>query len=125
MSLFKRHRIESAAPGPASFESCFASKDNFRSQLFTLCTAISHMSEDDLSGEQLLQLIGRALDVAENSDGSLEIPDSMRTAFLSGYDAWSNRDLNEPAPWPPLREPAANEPIPFPAAEPATTEQPA
>ena len=45
MSLFKRQGIESGDPGSlASFESCLASKDNFRSQLFTLCTAISHMS---------------------------------------------------------------------------------
>lgn len=114
MGLFKRHRIESGDAGPASFEACFASKDNFRSQLFTLCTAISHMSDADLSGEELLALIGRALGVPEGSDGTVELPEGMRTAFLTGYEAWSNRDLNEPAPWPPVREPAANEPIPFP-----------
>ena len=129
MSLFKRHRIESGDPGSlASFESCLASKDSFRSQLFTLCTAISHMSEDDLSGEQLLVLIARGLGVPEAADGAAELPESLRTAFLAGYEAWSNRSLDEPAPWPPSREPAANEPIPFPqraegGAEPAATER--
>ena len=129
MSLFKRHRIESGDPGSlASFESCLASKDNFRSQLFTLCTAISHMSEEDLSGEQLLVLIARGLGVPEAADGAAELPESWRTAFLAGYKAWSNRSLDEPAPWPPSREPAGNEPIPFPqradgGAEPAATER--
>ena len=115
MSLFKRHRIESGDPGSvASFESCLASRDNFRSQLFTLCTAISHMSEDDLSGEQLLALIARGLGVPHTADGTAELPESLRAAFLAGYIAWSNRSLDEPAPWPPSREPAGNEPIPFP-----------
>src|ERR1035437_1127732 len=118
-SLFKRHRIESGDAGSlAAFESCLTSKDNFRSQLFTLCTAISHMSADDLSGEELLALIARALGVPESPDGAAELSESMRTAFLSGYDAWKNRDMVEPAAWPeswpPSREPAANEPIPFP-----------
>ncbi len=129
MSLFKRQGIESGDPGSlASFESCLASKDNFRSQLFTLCTAISHMSEDDLSGEQLLVLIARGLGVPEAADGTAELPESLRTAFLAGYKAWSNRSLDEPAPWPPSREPTGNEPIPFPqraeeCAEPAATER--
>jgi hypothetical protein len=129
MSLFKRQGIESGDPGGlASFESCFASKDNFRSQLFTLCTAISHMSEEDLSGEQLLVLIARGLGVPEAADGGAELPESLRTAFLAGYNAWSNRSLGEPAPWPPSREPAGNEPIPFPqraegGAEAAATER--
>ena len=130
MSLFRRHRIESGDPGSlASFESCLASKDNFRSQLFTLCTAISHMSEDDLSGEQLLVLVARGLGVSEAADGAAELPESLRTAFLAGYEAWSKRSLDEPAPWPPSREPVGNEPIPFPQRgeeggdEPSATER--
>jgi len=120
--LFKRHRIETGEAGSfAQFESLLASKDTFRSQLFTLCTAISHMADEDLSGEQLLDLISRALD-----DPEMGVPEGARKAFLSGYDAWSNRHLDADDTWPPVRQSApVNEPIPFPhhpaetAAEPA------
>lgn len=115
MGLLNRHRIESAeAGGLAQFESYLASKDTFRSQLFTLCTAISHMADEDLSGEELLGLIGRAMGVSDG-DQAAEIPDSMRSAFLAGYASWINRALNEQDVWPPERKPMpANEPIPFP-----------
>ena len=115
MGLLKRHRIASAeAGGLAQFESSLASKDTFRSQLFTLCTAISHMAEEDLSGEELLALIGRAIGVSSGA-GTSEIPDSLRSAFLSGYTSWSNRVLNEQDVWPPERKVVqAHEPIPFP-----------
>jgi hypothetical protein len=115
MGLLKRHRIESAeAGGFAQFESYLASKDAFRSQLFTLCTAISHMADEDLSGEELLGLICRAMG-ASDRDGVPEIPDGMRTAFLTGYDAWSNRSMGEQDVWPPERKGTPiNEPIPFP-----------
>lgn len=125
MSLFKRYRIEPNGQGSiAQFESNLTTKDAFRSQLFTLCTAISHMAEADLSGEQLLGLIGRALDGARASDsGAVDLPASMRFAFLSGYETWSNRDLNSSDIWPPVREPAhgpaqGNEPLPFPVPAP-------
>ena len=115
MGLLKRHRIESVeAGGLAQFESNLASKDTFRSQLFTLCTAISHMADEDLSGEELLGLIGRAMGVADG-DRAAEIPDSMRAAFLSGYSTWSNRGLGDQDVWPPERKPMpAHDPIPFP-----------
>ena len=118
MGLLKRHRIESAdAGGYGQFELNLASKDTFRSQLFTLCTAISHMADEDLSGEELLALIDRAMGASgrpyEDGDGGM--PESMRMAFLSGYDAWSTRAMNDPDVWPPVRQPTpANEPIPFP-----------
>jgi len=109
--LFKRHRIETGEAGSfAQFETLLASKDTFRSQLFTLCTAISHMADADLSGEQLLDLISRALD-----DPEMGVPEGARKAFLSGYDAWSNRHLDADDTWPPVRDSApGNGPIPFP-----------
>jgi hypothetical protein len=115
MGLFRRHRIESAEDdGCAQFERNLASKDAFRSQLFTLCTAISHMADEDLSGEELLALIGRALGVREE-DCAKAIPESMRSAFLAGYDGWSNRSMSDSDIWPPERKPIpAHEPIPFP-----------
>ncbi len=120
--LFKRHRIETGEAGSfAQFETLLASKDTFRSQLFTLCTAISHMADADLSGEQLLDLISRALD-----DPEMGVPEGARKAFLSGYDAWSNRHLDADDTWPPVRDSApGNGPIPFPQpaedlSEPAT-----
>jgi hypothetical protein len=121
--LFKRHRIETGEAGSfAQFESLLASKDTFRSQLFTLCTAISHMADEDLSGEQLLDLIARALGDPEGDS----VPESARKAFLSGYDAWSNRHLDADDTWPPVRQSApVNEPIPFPHHPAETATEPA
>lgn len=109
--LFKRHRLETGEAGSfAQFETLLASKDTFRSQLFTLCTAISHMADEDLSAEQLLDLISRALD-----DPEMGVPEGARKAFLSGYDAWSNRHLDADDTWPPVRDSAVGSgPIPFP-----------
>ena len=56
------------------------------------------MSDADLSGAALLELVGRALDAPES-----DIPDGMRSQFLGGYESWSNRDSNEPATWPASR----------------------
>ena len=121
MSLFERQRRRSGlALTPESFANDLATNDSLSSGLFTLCTAISHMAEDDLSGEALLALVVRALGGAEGIEGSAaaQIPDSMRATFLKGYEAWSHRelrepDLCEPQPWPPVspdqRKPSARE----------------
>jgi hypothetical protein len=94
-SLFVRNRIECGDPHSLDhFRSRLSSSDSFRSQLFTLCTAISHMSEADLSGVALLELVGRALAAPEG-----DIPDGMGSEFLAGYESWSNRDLDEPVKW--------------------------
>jgi hypothetical protein len=115
-NLFARHRIECGESGSLEhFYSRLVSNDAFRSQLFTLCTAISHMSETDLSGEQLLELIARALGVPKVAGVAVQVPESVASEFLSGYTAWSNRDLYEPQSWPPVRASApTNEPLPFP-----------
>ena len=87
------------------FASDLASNHALRSDLFTLCTAISHMAAEDLSGEQLLVLVARALGGAAVPKGAAvaDIPESMRTAFLSGYEAWGKRGcgIDEPLAWPP------------------------
>jgi protein TonB len=86
------------------------------------------MAEEDLSGEQLLTLVARALSGAAMAKGAaIEIPDSMRTAFLTGYDAWNNRgcDIKEPLSWPAPRpaaqrdEPPPTSNSPVPGTEPA------
>lgn len=104
LSLFARRKIRTGdTESLENFGSELAANDALRSDLFTLCTAISHMAEADLSGEQLLLLVARALGGMGIGDG--DIPESMRSAFLTGYEAWSNRgsDLNEPLAWPPAR----------------------
>jgi len=106
-SLFERQRRRyGLALTQESFAADLSANDSLRSGLFTLCTAISHMGQDDLSGEELLALVARALGSAEDSNAATgaAIPDSMRAAFLNGYGSWSHRetDLSEPLPWPPF-----------------------
>jgi protein TonB len=126
MNLFERRKIKTG--DLATFENfapTLASNDAFRSQLFTLCTAISHMSADDLSGEQLLALVARALGGPglPKRDGTVEVPDSMRSAFLAGYEAWTNRTFEpkEPLSWPAPRQPEQRE-EPLPTPQPADAE---
>jgi len=114
-SLFERRRI---ALGDVhvceQFEILFTTSEAFRGQLFTLCTAISHMSEEDLSGEELLSLVARALRAPSD-----EMPESLRTRFLAGMDAWNNRGMAAIDEWPPRKKPSAPEtvlpPEPWPA----------
>lgn len=135
MNLFERRKIPVGDPASfATFETEIASNDLLRSGLFTLCTAISHMAEADLSGEELLVLVARALAGPAMAKGAapLEIPDGMRSAFLNGYEAWSNRgfEIKEPLPWPAPRpaaqrdEPPATEPLPEETAEPIAARAP-
>lgn len=127
INLFNRHRIRCGDPqNLESFASDLLSRDALRSDLFTLCTAISHMADADLSGEQLLDLIARALGGAPASkgDGASAIPDSLRSAFLNGFEAWNKREPDDPLPWPPARQPAqANQPL-SPSQTPGALSQP-
>jgi periplasmic protein TonB len=124
-TLFERQRRRSGLALTAeSFASDLVANDAFRSGLFTLCNAISHMGESDLSAEELLGLVARALSGAASAEGESGsgIPDGMREAFLSGYREWRDRDLqrmvdsSEPEVWPPpapaARKPPASEPAP-------------
>lgn len=127
MNLFERRKVPVGDTASfQTFESELASNDLLRSGLFTLCTAISHMAEADLSGEQLLALVARALAGPAIAKGAaIEIPDGMRSAFLKGYDAWSNRDfdIKEPLAWPAPR-PARREDIPTTSPQPDAATEP-
>src|SRR5437762_2926561 len=105
--MFERRRI---ALGDVhvceQFEILLTTSDSFRSQLFTLCTAISHMSESDLSGEELLDLIARALGT-ETGEGAA-LPETLKKSFLSGLHNWSNRPLPAEVGWPGRKKPIAS-----------------
>ena len=98
VNLCKRHKISCGEPkdlthlGPD-----LVSNENFRIDLFTLCTAISHMAEVDLSSEQLLRLVARAFGGLGVSidDPIMDLPQAASFAFINGYEAWSKR---EPGP---------------------------
>lgn len=106
-SLCERRRIALGEPHVCEqFEILLTTSDAFRSQLFTLCTAISHMSEHDLSGEELLDLLARALRAHPESGTAL--PAMLRQNFLSGLEAWNNRGTHGEDEWPPLRKPVAS-----------------
>ena len=109
MTLFLRSKVKCGYPrGLERFASELVSNAALRSDLFALCTAISHMAAEDLSGEELLVLVARALGGPEVAKGAAagEIPAAMRSAFLEGYEAWSNRAavIERPLPWTPARQ---------------------
>lgn len=112
MTLFERRRVQCGSPASLEgFASELVSNTALRSDLFTLCTAISHMAAEDLSGEELLVLVARALRGTSVAKGAAvpEIPDAMRSAFLDGYKAWSNRAefaIDQASAWPPVRKPS-------------------
>lgn len=59
----------------------------FRSDLFALCNSISHMSEHDLSVDELLDLV-----IASYGPG-LTASEETRVAFSSAYQGWHAREL--------------------------------
>ena len=94
--LLDRHRRRSGlALTRDSFAADLAASETFRSALFTLCTAISRMGENDLPPEELLSLVVHALE----SDDAVDAPPEMRDAFLSGLAAWQNRGLQPLGEW--------------------------
>ena len=110
MVLFERRKVKCGDPSSfESFTSELGSNNKLRGDLFALCTAISHMAAEDLTGEELLLLVARALSGTGAAKGAAipEIPANMRKAFLDGYEAWGNRAsyaMDEPAAWPPPRK---------------------
>ncbi|MDP9051920.1 MAG: energy transducer TonB [Acidobacteriota bacterium] len=110
MNLFERRKMKCGDESSLeSFASRLESNDALKSDLFTLCTAISHMSAQDLTGEELLVLVAKALcgPGVGKAAAPPEIPASMRRAFLEGYEAWGARAafaIEQPLVWPPPRE---------------------
>jgi len=125
--LFDRQRRRSGlALTLDSLAADLASSDALRSALFTLCTAISRMGESDLSPEELLDLVVRALSGADSAEGEsgMAVPAELRDAFLSGYAAWQARGL-EPIEALTGYEDRSNAPdgvIPFPGRQQAATQ---
>ncbi len=115
MSLFERRKVKCGDTQSFDhFTTELVSNNAFRSDLYTLCTAISHMAAEDLSGEQLLMLVARALVGPGVAKGAAvpEIPPPMRTVFIGGYEAWSNRAAAAiQDEWPPPRKTVPREEI--------------
>ena len=59
--LLERRKIRCGDPHGLETFGAGLTDNILRSDLFTLCTAISHMADEDLSGEQLLVLVARAV----------------------------------------------------------------
>jgi TonB family protein len=107
-NLCKRHKINCGDPQDIRHLGAdLLSNESFRIDLFTLCTAISHMTEADLSPEQLLFLVVCAFGGSGTSfrDATIDLPQDVMSAFLDGYETWSKRDPDpqfEPLPLDPL-----------------------
>ena len=103
-NLCKRHKINCGDPQDIRHLGAdLLSNESFRIDLFTLCTAISHMTEVDLSPEQLLFLVICAFGGSGTSfrDATIDLPQDVMSAFLDGYETWSKRDPDpkfEPVP---------------------------
>jgi TonB family protein len=103
-NLCKRHKINCGDPQDIRHLGAdLLSNESFRIDLFTLCTAISHMTEADLSPEQLLFLVVCAFGGSGTSfrDATIDLPQDVMSAFLDGYETWSKRDPDpkfEPLP---------------------------
>jgi len=94
-NLCKLHKIHCGDPKDlAHLGKDLQSNENFRMDLFALCTAISHMSETDLSAEKLLYLVVCAFGGSKTSlrDATIDLPQDAMAAFLDGYETWSKRD---------------------------------
>jgi outer membrane biosynthesis protein TonB len=103
-NLCKRHKISCGRPEDITHLGAdLASNESFRIDLFTLCTAISHMAEVDLSPEQLLVFVVCAFGGSETSisDVTVDLPQDAMSAFLDGYETWSTRepDPDTRSPW--------------------------
>ena len=92
-NLFRRHRVRCGDPEDLEhLGSALETNGELCGDLFLLCTAISHMGEADLSPDQMLTLIARAVAGPRAFDAKgLEIPQGTRYAFLSRYAEWSSQ----------------------------------
>lgn len=100
--IFRRHKIPCGHPSDIEhLASDLVSNPSFRGDLFSLCTAISHMSEHDLSPTELLELVTCAVTGTRTQPRIADLPPGTAAAFVEGYKAWSDRiagvDIREPA----------------------------
>jgi TonB family protein len=115
VNLFERRKVKCGDTASLEdFAAQLESNGALRSDLFTLCTAISHMAAEDLTGEELLVLVAKALGGPGAAKGAVlpEIPMSARKAFLEGYEAWGARAayaIEQPMVWPQARNTATQE----------------
>ena len=87
-NVFRRHHVACATPPDLQRlgEHLFTNAA-FRSDLFALCSSISHMADEDLSAHELLELI------ASCYGQGLAIPEGVRRDFSEAYQGWSVREL--------------------------------
>jgi hypothetical protein len=118
-NLCRRHKIHCGEHQDlAHLGADLVSNDNFRTDLFTLCAAISHMAEIDLTPEQLLILVVRALGGPGVSvrDVTVDLPEAASSAFLNGYESWLRRepdpDTSRPRHTEPEQTPPSSHPGP-------------
>ena len=92
VQVLRRHKVPFGHPSDIEhLSSDLESNPSFRGDLFSLCTAISHMSEHDLSAPELLELVARAITGFRTPGHVLEIPATAATVFVREYEAWSAR----------------------------------
>src|SRR5438067_2110571 len=90
--IFRRHKVPFGHPSDIEhLASDLSSNSAFRGDLFTLCTAISHMSEKDLSATELLELVTCAVTGTRNQPRIADLPPGTAAAFVDGYEEWSGR----------------------------------
>lgn len=116
INLCKRHQISCGdAQDLEHLASDILFNEEFRIDLFALCTAIGHMTEVEPSPEQLLVLVARALGGPGISLGkaNVVIPPAASSAFLNAYESWSKRESDHPADssWPTEQTPTPPQPI--------------
>ncbi len=117
INLCKRHQISCGDPQDLDhLASDILFNEEFRIDLFTLCTAIGHMTEVEPSPEQLLVLVARALGGPGISLGkaNVDIPHAASSAFLQNYESWSRHEPDHGADssWPIEQTPPPPQPIP-------------
>jgi hypothetical protein len=96
-SLLRRYRVRTGTPDCLNaFAPQLQANDSLRSDLFALCNAISRMCEADLTPEELLNLVARAVGgpLVLSDNGTL--PSEVVEVFTSGLREWQARIDNQP-----------------------------
>src|SRR5579872_4302150 len=82
--VFRRHKIPFGEPSDIHHLAAnLITKPAFRADLFTLCTAISDMSENGLSAAELLELVARATTGGRKQFRAGDMPPDASSIFVS------------------------------------------